>query len=197
MFEADHYWSSVTTTSQITEILAFHGLNLSGSLKCRPPAEHERSCFALGGRDASVKYAAWSQEHMRAGALLPLKSFFKDFTDFIGLAPFQLNTNSYRVLSALRSLYHEMGWKGPSPQEILYLFCLKSNPSRARGGDGFYYLSSYPKEKKVFEDLPNHPPDFKRAFFWTDGLSPSRHYSFRRIRKYSCYLYFCARDFSS
>ena len=87
MFEVEHYWSSVTTTSQITDILAFHGLSLSGSLKCRPPANHERSCFAPGGRDAKVKYAAWSQEHMRAGALLPLKSFFKYFTDFVGLAP--------------------------------------------------------------------------------------------------------------
>ena len=66
---------------------------------------------------------------MKAGAVLPLKSFFKDFTDFVGLAPFQLNTNSYRVLSALRSLYHELKWEGPSPKEILYLFCLKSNPS--------------------------------------------------------------------
>ena len=58
MFEAEHYWSSVTTTSQITDILAFHGLSLSGSLKCRPPVDHERSCFAPGGRDANVKYAA-------------------------------------------------------------------------------------------------------------------------------------------
>ena len=190
MFEAEFYQSSVTTSDQITDILAIHGLSSLDTLKCRAPTRHERSCFAPGGRDSSVKYAAWSQEHLKAGALLPLKSFFRDFTDFVGLAPFQLNTNSYRVLSALRSLFHELGWIGPSPQEILYLFCLKSNPSRARGGDGFYYLSSYPKETKIFEDLPNHPPDFKKAFFWTDGLFPSRHRSFRRIRKYSRYFYF-------
>ena len=79
---------------------------------------------------------------MKAGALLPLKSFFKDFTDFVGLAPFQLNTNSYRVLFALNSIYNELKWEGPTPEEILYLFCLKSNPSRARGRDGVYYLSS-------------------------------------------------------
>ena len=131
---------------------------------------------------------------MKAGALLPLKSFFKDFTDFVGLAPFQLNTNSYRVPSALKSIYNELKWEGPTPEEILYLFCLKSNPSRARGGDGFYYLSSYPKETKIFEDLPNHPPDFKKAFFWTDGLFPSRHRSFRRIRKYSRYFLFLSSN---
>ena len=45
----------------------------------------------------------------------------------------------------------------------------------------------------MFEDLPNHPPDFKKAFFWTDGLAPSRYYSFRRIRKYLNLLLFCAR----
>ena len=189
IFEAEFYQSSVISADQIADILALHGLSSLRSLNCRAPSSRERSCFAPGGRDDSVKYAAWSQEHMRAGALLPLKSFFRDFTDHVGLAPFQLNTNSYRVLSALRSLYHEMGWIGPSPQEILYLFCLKSNPSRARGGDGFYYLSSYPKETKVFEDLPNHPPDSKKAFFWTDGLSPSRYRSFRRIRKYSVHSY--------
>ena len=120
---------------------------------------------------------------MRAGALLPLKSYFKDFLDFFALVPFQLKTNSYRVLSALRSLYHELKWEGPSPREIMYLFCLKSNPSQARGGDGFYY-SSYPKEKKIFEDMPNHPPNFKLAFFWTDGLAPSKFYLFSQIRKY-------------
>ena len=132
---------------------------------------------------------------MKAGAVLPLKSFLKDFTDFVGLAPFQLNTNSYRVLSALRSLNHELKWAGPSPEEFLYLFCLKSNPSRARGEDDFYYLSSYPTEKKIFEDLPNHPPDFKKAFFWTDGLAPSRHYSFRRIRKYLTNFFFLCLSF--
>ena len=40
-FEAEHYWSSITSLGQITDILAFHGLRLSSSLRCRAPTSSE------------------------------------------------------------------------------------------------------------------------------------------------------------
>ena len=98
---------------------------------------------------------------MRVGALLPLKCYFKMFTNFVRIAPFQLQTNAYRMLAGLKSMYHMQGWKEPLPHEILYLLNLKKTPPRAHGGDGFYYLAPWPKEKKIFEDVPNKPPNVK------------------------------------
>lgn len=121
---------------------------------------------------------------MRAGALLPLKLYFKLFTNYVGIAPFQLQTNSYRMLAGLKSMYHMQGWGTPSPEEILYLLNIKKTPPRAHGGDSFYYLAPCPKEKNFFEDVLNKPPNFKTQFFWTGAISPCLYHSFHRARKF-------------
>ena len=81
------------------------------------------------------------------------------------MAPFQLQTNPYRIISALKSMYQLQGWGEPSPEEICYLLTVKKNPPGAHGGEGFYYLASWPQEKRLFEDVPNKPPNFKKLFF--------------------------------
>lgn len=99
---------------------------------------------------------------MGAGALLPLKPYFKLFTIYVGIAPFQLQTNSYRMLAVLKSMYQFQGWGVPTPEEILYMLILKKNPPRSHNREHFYYLASWPREKKIFEDVPNKPPNFKK-----------------------------------
>lgn len=53
------------------------------------------------------------------------------------------------------------GWGLSSPGDIIYLFNIKKTPSRAHGGDGFYYLAPWPKDKKIFEDVTNKSLNFK------------------------------------
>ena len=62
------------------------------------------------------------------------------------------------VLETINSLYRFMGWKSLFVHEILYLLNLKSNPDRTYKGDDFFYITSYPHEKNVFEDVPNKVP---------------------------------------
>ena len=88
-FEAQLYKSFITNIDQISAILRKHGLKMSPNLEVRVPNPDERSCHAPGGSD-KLHLSAWSQEHMWAGALLPFKLYFKLFTNFIGIAPFQL-----------------------------------------------------------------------------------------------------------
>ena len=116
---------------------------------------------------------------MRAGALLPLRSYFVDYLNHVRIAPFQLHTNGYRVLAALKSMYHLQGWEGPSPQEICYLLALKRSPKE---NEGFYYLASWPQEKRLIEDMPNKAKDFKGDFFWAGALE-CKFSSFNRTRK--------------
>ena len=98
------------------------------------------------------------------------------------IAPFQLQSNGYRMLMALKSLYYLQHWGEPSSSEINYLLALKKTPLRTEGGVGFYYLASWAQEKRLFEDMPNRPKDFKSDFFWTGALDCT-HSSFNRKRK--------------
>ena len=116
---------------------------------------------------------------MQAEALLPLRPYFQDYLNFVRIAPFQLHTNGYRVLAALKSMYHLQGWEGPSPAEICYLLALKRSPKE---NEGFYYLASWPQEKHLIEDMPNKTKDFKADFFWTGALE-CKFSSFNRTRK--------------
>ena len=121
---------------------------------------------------------------MRAGAFLPLKQYFKDYLDYVQIAPFQLQPNGYRILSALKSLYHIKGWGEPTPIEMTYLLALKKTPPR-KGSEstvGFFYLAAWPQENKLFKDAPNKPPNFKDKFFWTGALVCKRT-SFTHTRK--------------
>ena len=182
-FGAMKFQSSITDISQISAILKKHGLKVGADIVVRVPAPHERSCNAPRGT-AQLQYSAWSQEHLRTGALLPLRPYFKNYLDYVGIAPFQLNTNDYRLLSALKSLYHVMEWGEPTPVEISYLLALKKTPPR-KGSDstlGFYYLASWTRENHLFEDVPNKPNSYKDAFFWMGALGCA-HSSFNRTRK--------------
>ena len=122
-FGALLYQSSITDISQISAILRKHGLKISSDLPVKVPSPSDRSCFPPKG-SKNWKYSAWSQEHLRAGALLPLRPYFKNYLDYVHIAPFQLQPNGYRILSALKSLYHIYDWGEPSPLEISYLLAL-------------------------------------------------------------------------
>lgn len=168
-YESLLYQSTISTTDQVSFILNNHGLRISPELSVRAPLPHERSFHAPVG-SSSLQYSAWSQEHLRAGALLPLKPYFRKILNHVELAPFQLQTNAYRILTGLKSLYHLREWGEPSPEEIGYLLSLKKNPPGSHGGEEFYYLASWPQEKKLFEDVPNKPQNYKIQFFWTAPL---------------------------
>lgn len=155
------YQSSINNNNQISAILKKHGLKICSKIPIRTPNPDERSCCTpLGSK--KLQYTAWSQEHMQARALLPLRPYFMDFLDYVRISPFQLQTNAYRVLATLKSMYHLQGWEGPSPQEICYLLALKRSPKENKG---FYYLASWPQEKRLIEDMPNKARDFKADFF--------------------------------
>lgn len=71
-FEAKLYKSTITNTNQISAILRKHSLEISPTLMVRAPRPDERSYYAPRGSDR-LQLAAWSQEHKKACALLPLK----------------------------------------------------------------------------------------------------------------------------
>ena len=89
----------------MSTILGKHGLKIHTDLEVRVSRPDERSCHAPKGSD-KLQLAAWSQEHLRVGALLPLRSYFRNFVNYVKIAPFQLQTNACRILVVLKSLYH-------------------------------------------------------------------------------------------
>ena len=128
-YESLLYQSSITSVDQISDILNNHGLKISSDIPVRAPLPDERICHAPEG-SSKLQYSAWSPKHLRTGALLPLRPYFRNYFNYVELAPFQLQTNAYRILAALKSLYHLREWGEPSPEEICYLLLLKKNPPR-------------------------------------------------------------------
>ena len=101
-FGALLYQSTITDITHISALLKRHGLKISSNILVQVPSSSEFSCHAPKGAK-KLRYSAWSEEHLKTGALLPLKSYFKNYLDYIQITPFQLHTNKYRVLSALKS----------------------------------------------------------------------------------------------
>ena len=77
-YEALQYTSTITKIDQISAILKKHGLKIYADLALRVPHSDERSCHAPKGSD-KLQLAAWSQEHLRTGVLLPLRPYFRNF----------------------------------------------------------------------------------------------------------------------
>ena len=50
-------------------------------------------------------YSAWSRFNVEAGATLPLHAFFQGVANYLGVAPFQITPNGYRMLAALYIQY--------------------------------------------------------------------------------------------
>ena len=67
-FEAERIVSKVTDQTKINKIFLSHNIALGrASVVARPAAEGERSCALL-----DESFVAWSGEHFKAGAFLPL-----------------------------------------------------------------------------------------------------------------------------
>ena len=74
-FEAEKIVSKITDQGKVNKIFLSHNIELGrGALIARPPLEGEWSCAPL-----DEEYAAWSDEHFKAGAFLPLDQYFADF----------------------------------------------------------------------------------------------------------------------
>lgn len=158
-FGAILFQSTITDNSHISAILRKCGINISPNIPVKVPTPSERSCYPPN-ESKKLRYSAWSQEHLRAGALLPLRPYFMNYLNYVQIAPFQLQPNGYKILSALRSLYHIKGWGVPSPIEMSYLLAPKKTPPRKKSEStvGFFYLAAWPQEKKLFEDAPQQAP---------------------------------------
>ena len=95
-FGALLYQSTITNLNQISAILKKHGLKVSSDIPVREPPSFEHSCHAPRGT-GKLQYAAWSQEHLRTGVILPLRPYFKDYLNHMQIAPFQFQPNGYRI----------------------------------------------------------------------------------------------------
>ena len=125
-FEAERIISKITDQGKVNKIFLSHNIELGrGVLIARPPLEGERSCAPL-----DEEYAAWSDEHFKAGAFLLLDQYFADFLNYVKLDSFQLPPNSYRLLAGLKYLFLKQEWEVPTPADILYFFCLKASPEQ-------------------------------------------------------------------
>ena len=181
--------TGVQTCALPISILGKHGIEVSPEVPVRAPLPNERSCHAPKGSD-KLRYVAWSQKHLKAGALLSLRPYLVNYLNYVKTAPFQLQINGSRILIALKSLFHIQRWGEPSPEEICYLLCLKKTPPRAHGGAGFFYLASWPQKPRLLEVIPNKPQGFKDIFFWIGALKGCHHRSFNRARNYLYPRYF-------
>uniref|UniRef100_A0A803PSX7 Uncharacterized protein n=1 Tax=Cannabis sativa TaxID=3483 RepID=A0A803PSX7_CANSA len=104
---------------------------------CRAPTPTERNCFP-----PHESIFAWGPSLLMAGGALPLASYYWDVLGALGLAPFQLSSNSYPILAGLKSLYHMLELGDSTPAEVLYMYQSKVSPARrGKHSDDCYYLS--------------------------------------------------------
>lgn len=77
----------------------------------------------------------------------------------------------YRILSALKSLYHIQSWGEPSPEEICYLLSLKKNPLGAHGVKAFTTWCHGHRKRGCSKTCPTSPQTSRSHF---SGPGPCR-----------------------
>lgn len=169
-FEATLIVSRLRHRGALAKIVSHYGID-SKEILVRLARTDERSCDGVHG------LGAWSALHLEAGAALPLHPYFADFLTFVGIAPFQLIPNGYRVLAGLFILYKMQNWPVPSSAEIMYLYSFRQVPKK-EGRDGFYTLMKYTQpgmKYKVPCGNDNHTRDYKDKFFYVGGFPTRTH----------------------
>ena len=182
-FESAVILSKLRHLGALRKIISHYGIDTTEVL-VRLARSEERSgdgCHDLG---------AWSASHLEAGAALPLHAYYADFLAYVGIAPFQLIPNGYRVLAGLFVLYKMQGWPTPSPAEILYFYSFRQVPKK-EGRDGFYTLMKYTQPGMKYKapcGNDNHARDYKDKFFFASGFPTETHptllLEFSRVGKY-------------
>lgn len=81
-FGALLYQSTITDITEISAVLKKHVLKISSNLSFRVLVSHERSYHAPRGTN-KLQYSACSQEHLKTGALFPLKSYFTNYLNYV------------------------------------------------------------------------------------------------------------------
>ncbi|KAL9431579.1 hypothetical protein AB3S75_026717 [Citrus x aurantiifolia] len=112
-------------------------------------------------------YVTLFLESFKYGLRCPLQPYFARILNGLNLAPGQLNSNGWRVLSGLFILWDRCCQSEPTVDEVKHLYQLKSSPKDA----GWYYFQSSTKSRKPITDLPTGGGGtWKRKFFFSGGL---------------------------
>ena len=171
-WEAAELRSTLTCPHQLENIINVAGIkpSTSGTFH-RPPRDSETPNHNYDG------FGAWSQTHLMAGAMLPLQDYFVNFLVFVGLAPYQLIPQAYRLLSGLFIFYTARGWGSPSPAEILYFYELVSVPKKGdKLKDGFYGFRIHPANEGVVPyNRQTHVKEYRHRFFFSSGFRAVDH----------------------
>ncbi|KAM6593428.1 hypothetical protein CsatA_001131 [Cannabis sativa] len=171
-WEAAELRSTLTCPHQLENIINVAGIkpSTSGTFH-RPPRDSETPNHNYDG------FGDWSQTHLMTGAMLPLQDYFVNFLVFVGLAPYQLIPQAYRLLSGLFIFYTARGWGSPSPAKILYFYELVSVPKKGdKLKDGFYGFRIHPANEGVVPyNRQTHVKEYRHRFFFSSGFRAVDH----------------------
>lgn len=96
-------------------------------------------------------YITLHLESFKLGARLPLRPYFAKVLSGMHLAPSQLHSNGWRVLSGLFVLWDRCQLEELTTKEIKNLYQLRSNPKEA----GWYYFMSSSTKRKPITGFPS------------------------------------------
>ncbi|XP_022853220.1 uncharacterized protein LOC111374722 [Olea europaea var. sylvestris] len=127
------------------------------------PEPEERACYPRPG------CVAISEAILRAGLRLPIHPFFRLVLRSYGLAPTQLNSNSWSQMVGSWMLWKEASLGVEMPLSVFQTLYI---PKVTAGGDktrGWYYLTSWGSHTPFVIDLPSSIKEWKSSWCWAAG----------------------------
>ena len=112
-------------------------------------------------------YIAWSRYHCLAGGIPPLNGFLINIINYIECAPFQLHPNSVAVLSSLYVIFQFIYQREPHPQEIRYLYTLRTSRTAKAS-----VVSLEGRNMKVVEGIKLNVGPYKTQWFFVRDPAP-------------------------
>ena len=113
----------------------------------------------------SKGYVTMHFENFKLGARLSLQRYFAKILGGMNLAPGQLHSNGWRVLSAMFVLWERCGSEELSLIEVKHLYQLRSSPKEA----GWYYFMYSSAKRKPITEFPSSCKNWKTKFFFAGG----------------------------
>ena len=151
----------VLTEEKLDQIASSHGISRSSM---RLPGPNDTAGTPPEG------YMAWSRYHCMCGTIPPLNQWIGTFTNYLRIAPMQLQPNSYAILNSMYVIFMERYKRRPTFREIRFFYNIKNY----RRGSPFLNLESAHKNKTVL-DLYNKFSMFKKEYFYVKDTAATRH----------------------
>uniref|UniRef100_A0A2N9HNJ5 Transposase (putative) gypsy type domain-containing protein n=1 Tax=Fagus sylvatica TaxID=28930 RepID=A0A2N9HNJ5_FAGSY len=161
----DRSWKALSYFSRVTQddIHRMRGrYQIPDDVVLRIPDSDERACCPKYVGDV-----AFYEADLKAGLRFPIQPFVREFLDFLGLAPGQINPNGWRTIITCMVMWRVTSNGSEDLTVDEFLFCYE--PCQIALSRGFWTFKNRDANTRIVQGLPSSDRIWKDKYFFVCG----------------------------